>query len=102
MTFFFFQGIPSYLWDASFFTRQGVTFLMNRLGSKAFVKLTVDDYFWNFTDPLLKLSNNLLPFLVPTDNVGILHQVSEKNNQILIQWPNACVHEQKLKLVFFK
>ncbi|XP_014283918.1 scavenger receptor class B member 1 isoform X1 [Halyomorpha halys] len=68
-------GIPSYLWDASFLTRQGVRFLMNRLNSKPFVKITVDDYFWNFTDPLLQLSNHLLPFLVPTDNVGILHQV---------------------------
>ncbi|XP_014249214.1 scavenger receptor class B member 1-like isoform X2 [Cimex lectularius] len=68
-------GASSYISDAAFITKLGLKMITNRAGSKPFSKVTVDEYFWNFTDPVLRLGISLFPSFMPTDNVGILNQI---------------------------
>lgn len=41
-----------------------------------FLNTTIYNYLWNATSPTIKLIKNILPFMVPMDNMGILHIVS--------------------------
>lgn len=41
-----------------------------------FLNTTIYNYLWNATSPTIKLVKNILPFMVPMDNMGILHIVS--------------------------
>ena len=41
-----------------------------------FVKKTVYEYLWNFTDPVLDVSKTIAPGLVPVNNAGMLDRVS--------------------------
>lgn len=68
-------GMTSYMWDASFVTRLALNMLINRLGSEPFVDVTIEEYLWNFTDPLMHFTNKITPHLVPVVNIGILHEV---------------------------
>ncbi|XP_049766991.1 scavenger receptor class B member 1-like [Schistocerca cancellata] len=68
-------GIASYLQDTSFFIKWGYNILMRRLDSQPFVKTTVYNYFWNFTDPVLHFAQTIVPNLVPVTNIGILHMI---------------------------
>lgn len=81
--------MPSYMWDASVFTRMALTMLINRMGSSPFNELTVNEYFWNYTDPLLKFTKTVAPYLVPIDNMGILQEVCNIHNSLLISNGNA-------------
>lgn len=54
--------------------------LMRRLSSSPFVEVNVNDYMWNWTDPLVGVAKKIMPSLVPVDNMGILHRVSIWNN----------------------
>lgn len=69
-------GMASYLWDASSFLKFMFKMSARNLGSKPFVNVRVQDYFFNFTDPLLVTGNKFIPFMVPTKNMGILERVS--------------------------
>lgn len=40
-----------------------------------FRNMTVYDYLWNYTSPSLENIRSLFPFMVPTDNNGVLYQV---------------------------
>ncbi|KAG8334311.1 Belongs to the CD36, partial [Homalodisca vitripennis] len=68
-------GMSSYLWDASFFTKLGFNLLQNRLDSQPLMNTTVYNYFWNLSDPLLKVAHQMVPSIVPVQNMGILHQI---------------------------
>lgn len=70
------QGIASYLWDASPFTKYGLKFMMNMLDTKMFIETSVNDCLWNLTDPLVQKAKTVMPGLVPEENMGILYQVS--------------------------
>jgi hypothetical protein len=54
----------------------GLNILMRRLDSEPALKMSVHDYLWKNSDPLLKLAAKLVPSMVPTDNVGVLDMVS--------------------------
>nr|CAD7434027.1 unnamed protein product [Timema monikensis] len=69
------QGIASYLHDPSFLVKFSMNMIMRKLNSQPFVHLTVNDYFWNNTDPLITLGRDLLPFMVPDENLGILNMI---------------------------
>ncbi|XP_039298581.1 scavenger receptor class B member 1 isoform X1 [Nilaparvata lugens] len=71
-------GMSSYLWDSSFVTKIAFNLLLNRLDSQPIVASTVNNYFWNFTDPLVKVAKTLAPHLVPVENMGILQQIYHK------------------------
>ncbi|XP_046383938.1 scavenger receptor class B member 1-like [Ischnura elegans] len=68
-------GMASYLHDAAFLTKVSFNFFLRRFNAQPLVKMTVNDYFWNYSDPMLKTAKQLLPFLVPVDNMGILHTI---------------------------
>ncbi|XP_074026803.1 platelet glycoprotein 4 isoform X1 [Leptinotarsa decemlineata] len=67
--------IPSYFYDAPFLVKFGINLMMRKLQSNPFVKTTIQDFLWNSSDPILDLSQNLAPRLVPTKNVGILARI---------------------------
>ncbi|KAF4520710.1 hypothetical protein B566_EDAN012497 [Ephemera danica] len=70
-------GIASYLWDASFFTKLGFNMLMLQYNSEPIVEMSAKDYMWNNSDPLFKMAGKLMPDLVPTTNLGVLHIIYE-------------------------
>ncbi|KAK9506452.1 hypothetical protein O3M35_008390 [Rhynocoris fuscipes] len=65
----------SYLYDAPFITKMAFNMILNRFNSEPFVPISVYDYFWNFTDPVLKVGRSVAPSLVPAENMGILNQI---------------------------
>ncbi|XP_075218703.1 scavenger receptor class B member 1-like [Lycorma delicatula] len=71
-------GMSSYLWDANFLTKIGFNLLLNKLDSQPILSSTVYNYFWNFSDPLVRVARSIVPHLVPVDNMGILQQIYHK------------------------
>lgn len=72
----FTQGMASYLWDASSFTKYGFKLMMNVLDTQMFVKTSINNCLWNLTDPLVQKAKSMMPGLVPEENMGILYQVN--------------------------
>ncbi|XP_071440804.1 scavenger receptor class B member 1-like [Hetaerina americana] len=68
-------GMASYLHDASFITKMSFNFFLKSFNAQPLVEMSVNDYFWNYSDPMLQTARQLLPFLVPVDNMGILHTI---------------------------
>ena len=69
------QGMASFLNEGSFFSKMGFKLLMSNYGSKPFIKTTIYQTFWNQTSELVAAAKSLAPFMVPTDNLGMLHFV---------------------------
>ncbi|CAG9815054.1 unnamed protein product [Phaedon cochleariae] len=67
--------IPTYLYDAPFFVKFSVNVMMRTLNSSPFKTTSIQNFLWNFSDPIVDLAQNLAPRLVPTKNVGILSRV---------------------------
>lgn len=67
--------MASYLHDASIFTKMGFNLILQRLDSQPLVNVSVYDYMWNLTDPLVHVTRRLVPHLVPVENFGILSRV---------------------------
>jgi len=38
--------------------------------------MSVYDYLWTNSDPILKLASKVMPSMVPMDNVGVMDMVS--------------------------
>ncbi|GFG34115.1 hypothetical protein Cfor_05571, partial [Coptotermes formosanus] len=72
------MGITSFLSEAPFIVKLGLNILMRRLDSEPALKMSVHDYLWKNSDPLLKLAAKLVPSMVPTDNVGVLDMIYSK------------------------
>lgn len=72
------QGMASYLWDASTFTKYGFKIMMNMLDTKMFINTSINDCLWNLTDPLVQKAKTVMPGLVPEENMGILYQVIDQ------------------------
>ncbi|XP_065344696.1 scavenger receptor class B member 1-like [Cloeon dipterum] len=70
-------GVASYMWDASFFTKLGINMMMMNYNSQPIVTMRAGDYMWNNTDPMFSMAGNIMPDLVPTTNLGILHIIYE-------------------------
>jgi scavenger receptor class B protein 1 len=70
-----FQGIASYLSDQSFFVKLGFNLLTRSVKPQQFRTLTIDQFLWNYTDPMLEAAYKIAPFLVPIKNLGILSRV---------------------------
>ncbi|KAJ8932389.1 hypothetical protein NQ314_014700 [Rhamnusium bicolor] len=67
--------IPSYFYDAPFFTKFAINLMMRTLKSHPFIETTIQNFLWNITDPILDLAQKLAPNLVPTKNMGILDRI---------------------------
>jgi hypothetical protein len=68
--------MTSVLSEAPFFVRLGVNILIRKLDSQPIIKMSVYDYLWESSDPILKLAAKMVPSMIPTDNVGVLNMVS--------------------------
>jgi len=64
------------MWDASFFSKLGINMMMMNYNSQPIVTMRAGDYMWNNTDPMFSMAGKIMPNLVPTTNLGILHIVS--------------------------
>ncbi|XP_066144769.1 scavenger receptor class B member 1-like [Euwallacea fornicatus] len=65
--------IPAYFHDSSIFLKFAINILLNSYSRKIFLEMSIEDYLWNATDPILVPAEKLAPSLVPTKNVGILN-----------------------------
>ncbi|CAG9794503.1 unnamed protein product [Diatraea saccharalis] len=68
-------GMASYLHDANYIVRTGFRLLVDSHGSKLFMKKTIYEYLWELTDPVLDTSKNIVPGIVPVNNMGVLARV---------------------------
>lgn len=68
-------GMASYLWDASIFTKFLFNLLTKNLRSETIVKVRLQDYLWNNSDPILDVARTIAPSMVPVNNMGILSRV---------------------------
>lgn len=68
--------MASYLSDASIFTKLAFNVILQRLDSQPLMNVTVEEYMWNLTDPLVDVTRALAPHLVPVTNMGFLNRVS--------------------------
>ncbi|XP_026739627.1 scavenger receptor class B member 1-like [Trichoplusia ni] len=68
-------GILSYLHDANYFVRTVLRSFLSMYQSEPFVKKTIYEYLWNYTDPVLDMSKSLVPGLVPVNNAGMLDRI---------------------------
>lgn len=59
----------------NFFKKVGFN-LMLRDTDPLFVNITIYDYLWNYKSDLILRIKAFTPYLVPTDNSGVLYQVS--------------------------
>ncbi|CRL03535.1 CLUMA_CG016379, isoform A [Clunio marinus] len=49
--------------------------LQKLYGTRPIVNTTIYNYFFNLTDPILEFTKNIVPFLVPTKDTGILQNI---------------------------
>jgi hypothetical protein len=77
-----FQGMTSYLANAPFFVKLGLNLVIRRLDSQPLVNISVYNYLWNNSDPLLTLVSKIAPSMIPLDNVGVLDMVSALSCEI--------------------
>jgi hypothetical protein len=68
--------MATYLAEAPFLVKLGLNLLIRKLDAQPLVKISVYDYLWNNTDPLLKLGHKFAPKFIPFDNVGVFEMVS--------------------------
>ncbi|XP_050315561.1 uncharacterized protein LOC126750100 [Anthonomus grandis grandis] len=67
--------IPAYFHDASMFIKLGVNVLLRSYNVQPLKQMTIREFLWNSTDPVLVPAKKLAPNLVPTQNVGLLHVI---------------------------
>ncbi|XP_013177530.1 PREDICTED: scavenger receptor class B member 1-like [Papilio xuthus] len=68
-------GMASFLHDSNYFVRAAFRLLVNAHGSEFFVNRTLYEYLWDYRDPVLVTSKNIVPSLVPVDNMGFLKRM---------------------------
>lgn len=86
-----FKLVPSFFYDASFFTKFGINLMLRRLNSQTLVNTTIYNYLWNFSDPILDVAQQVAPFMVPTKNMGVLDMVKFCENSVAKQHCN-CIY----------
>lgn len=59
----------------NFILRNSFNTLMILYGTSPVVNTTIYNYFFNLSDPILEFTQNIVPFLVPTKDTGILQNV---------------------------
>lgn len=62
--------------DSSFIVKVGFNYLHRSTEESLFLNMTVWEYLWNYHSVLLGRAKDLVPFLVPVYNSGILNIVS--------------------------
>ncbi|XP_017781148.1 PREDICTED: scavenger receptor class B member 1-like isoform X2 [Nicrophorus vespilloides] len=92
-------SILSYLHDAPIFTKFAMNMLKLRLGSKVFVNVTVRDFLWNFSDPIMKLANEIVPSLVPVSNIGVLSRVYENFADVVTMYYGSESGHERFSLI---
>lgn len=45
---------------------------------KIFMNMTVYQYLWDFHSELIQQAKKIVPFMVPTENSGVMYQVNSK------------------------
>lgn len=74
------QATASQLYDASMFMKIGFNLLKKSTAEDLFLNLTVYQYLWNFTTPMIENARTFVPFMVPIENSGFLFNVSSLLN----------------------
>lgn len=74
--------MTSYLANAPFIVKLGLNLVIRRLNTQPMVKMSVYNYLWNNSDPLLTLVSKIAPSMVPIDNLGVLDLVSALSCEI--------------------
>lgn len=69
-------GALSFLHEISFFAKLAFNVMLNSKDEPIFINTTVYDFLWSYHSDVITLANNVLPSLVPVDNLGIMQQVT--------------------------
>ncbi|XP_059610595.1 scavenger receptor class B member 1-like isoform X2 [Phlebotomus argentipes] len=68
-------AMASRLSDSAFFMKIGYNMILRRSGDTVFQNTTVYKYLWDMDGNLMRLGEKLVPFMVPVDNYGVLHNL---------------------------
>lgn len=60
----------------SFFMRNSFNTLLIMYGASPVINTTIYNYLFNLSDPILELTQSIVPFLVPTTDTGVFQNVS--------------------------
>ncbi|XP_045449400.1 lysosome membrane protein 2-like [Melitaea cinxia] len=77
--------MASLLKPYSFLIKVAFNALVNRLQSKSIVETSVYQYLWGFEEPLLSLSNTLMPGWITFTKMGILDRLYDQTNTPLLE-----------------
>ncbi|XP_030041019.2 scavenger receptor class B member 1 [Manduca sexta] len=96
-------GLASYLHNANYLVRQAFRFMVSTHGSKLFVKKTIQEYLWDFRDPVLDTSKNLAPGLVPVNNMGIMARIyADFTDEMTVMIGSQWGHEHFFQIEKFR
>ncbi|KAL3270704.1 hypothetical protein HHI36_021232 [Cryptolaemus montrouzieri] len=68
-------GMASYFWDSAFFEKWAFNMLVRSANSDIMVNISIHNYLWNYTDPIVEMARSIAPALVPVNNMGILSRI---------------------------
>ncbi|XP_045469204.1 scavenger receptor class B member 1-like [Harmonia axyridis] len=70
-------GMASYFWDSPFFEKFGFNMLVSSSNANVTTQMTIYNYLWNYTEPIVEMGKNIAPKLVPVNNLGVLARIYE-------------------------
>lgn len=71
-------GMASYLHNSPYFVNIGFRMLVRSHGSTMFLRRSIYQYIWDYREPVLDTSKNLVPGMVPVNNMGMLSRIYTK------------------------
>ncbi|KAM3956252.1 scavenger receptor class B member 1 [Aphomia sociella] len=96
-------GMASYLHSANYFVQTAFRLMVTTHGSKFFLKKTIYEYLWDYREPILDTSKNLVPGLVPVNNMGMLARIySDFTDEITVKIGPQWGHEEFFQIDRFR
>ncbi|XP_050349540.1 scavenger receptor class B member 1-like [Nymphalis io] len=82
-----------------FWTKAGFTMLADRLHSKPIININVHDLLWGYDEPLIALSNTLMPGWITFSKMGILDRLYDQSSLPVLEVSTAGYDKFKVKKI---
>ncbi|XP_046967240.1 lysosome membrane protein 2-like [Vanessa cardui] len=92
-------AISSMLSSYPFWTKTGFTVLADRLQSKPIVDINVHSLLWGYDEPLIALSNTLMPGWITFSKMGILDRLYDQSSVPMMEVSIAAQDKYKVKKI---
>ncbi|XP_050349541.1 scavenger receptor class B member 1-like [Nymphalis io] len=92
-------AISSMLSSYSYWTKAGFTLLADRLQSKPIIDADVHSYLWGYDEPLIALSNTLMPGWITFSKMGILDRLYDQSFIPVLEVSTASLDKFQVKKI---